>query len=356
MNDASNPHGDSAPIRLTAAEAETVVAQLAHVQGAGLPLAAALRTAGAESQRWRVRRALLVLAARLEQGQPLDEALAQGLPQLPSHLAELVRISTHSARGGALLTAYVNDQRRERILRREIRAALVYPSAVFCAAIVVSVLVPSMFMRSLLEIYEDFQIKLPHSLRVSAWIGEWGPIFLASTILASMLVAAVAWIGLGTARCRSAMMGIPFIGPVWRWLEIASWARAMQLLIEGEVPLADALRCTSDGLRDWKLSEAVRQVALRVDHGMPLARAMTASGEGVWHETLIAFIRHGEQNRLLSNSLESVARICDERARQRGRWFRLAFPSVVFVMVAHCLLFSYANVLRPLFELISKLT
>lgn len=352
MTAADDPRRESPPVPLTSVEAEIVMAHVAELQIAGLPLAFALRTAGVEAQGIRVRQALSAVATRLEQGQRLDEALTNSLPPLPSHLVELVRASTTSVRGGALLTDFINYQRQERVLRREIRAALIYPLAVLLASICVTVLVPALFMRSMMDLYQEFQLKIPPSLKATAWIGEWGPTFLFAMLIALVVVATVAWLGLGAARCRSALSTIPLIGPVWRWLEIASWARAMQLLLEGQVPLSDALRRTSEGSRDWRLSQAVRRVAHEVEGGMRLSEAMAA--EEVWPETAVAFIRHGEQNHLLPESLESIALICDERARQRGRWFRLAFPSIVFLLVAHCLIFSYANVLRPLLDVMSK--
>jgi len=350
-------------VRLTAAEAEVVMAHLAEIQQAGVPLAVALRTAAVEAQGARVRQALLAVATRLEQGQSLDDALTHSLPRLPSHLVELVRASTRSAGGGALLTEFVNYQRQERVLRREIRVALMYPIGVLIAAIFVSALIPAMIMGNMADVYREFQIKVPHALKVTAWIGDWGLILFSALVISGLLVVAVAWWGLGAARCRSALMAIPVIGRAWRWMEIASWARAMRLLLEGHLPLSEALRRTAEGARDWTLAEALRQAADRVDGGMRLAEALKTEGlgseglvtEGLWPETALAFLRHGEQNHLLPQSLESIALICDERARQRGRWFRLAFPSIVFVLVAHCLIFSYANVLRPLFDLMSKL-
>jgi general secretion pathway protein F len=171
--------------------------------------------------------------------------------------------------------------------------------------------------------------------------------------VAGLVVAAVAWLGLGPARCRSLLAAIPLIGPVLRFLEIAGWARALKLLLAGDVPLSDALRKTAGVARDWKFSESVRQVADRVDAGCSLTDA--AAAEELCPESLVAFLEHGERNRLLPTSLESIARICEERARQRGRWFRLMIPPIVFVIVAHCIIFSYGNAVRPMVNLLASL-
>lgn len=347
--DAASPFARWAPV-----DAEAVLAQVAGAQLTGAPLAAALHAAGSEAVRPAVRRTLHDLSNRVARGEPLDGALAAAAPELPPYVADLLRLAARDPRGGALLTDFVNAQREERLLRREIAASIAYPAFLLVFALVVCALLPSALAQDMHDMYREMGVALPKEMQVSQWIALWGPTFLAATGVAALIVATVLRLSLGADGFRSLQHGLPLIGSVWRNLAIARWARALGLLVEGRVPLADALRATSVGLGDVRLGQAVTAAARRVDAGASLADALAAEDE--WTEGLISFVRHGETTRLLPEALESVALLCDQRARLRGRWFRLAFPGLVFVLIAHAVLFSYFNLTRPIIELISKLT
>jgi len=74
-----------------------------------------------------------------------------------------------------------------------------------------------------------------------------------------------------------------------------------------------------------------------------------------WPATLVEFVRWGESRQSLPEALLGGAEICEERARHRGRWFRLAFPTIIFLLIANCVVYSYVALLRPIVESISKL-
>lgn len=343
--------------KLTDAEGQFVVAQVTSAQFQGLPLVIVLRAIAKDRRGDRTGRAIESLADSLERGERLDAALDMIAPRLPSHLVHLMRqaaVDSNNPLTATLLVDYVAHERDHAVLRREVRLALGYPLSILLVTTVVTVLVPSLIMQQMFDLYRDFELRVPQSLMVTAWIGQWGPTFLAGVVASVVLILIVMWFGLGRARFFSLFYGIPLVGTVWRWLEISRWARALQLLLESSVPLPDALRTAADTVDDWALAESTRAAAASVAKGQSLADAL--DDRPAWPPSAVTMIRWGELERSLPDSLAALAEIYDQKARQRSRWFRLAFPSVVFLMIAHCVLFSYGSVLQPIIHLISLLT
>lgn len=351
-DDAHREHPDSA-VRLPARETEAVIAQVVGAHAASLPLPTALRAASEVVQHRDVRLALASIATRVEQGERLDQALAAVAPQVPAHLAELLRLAAHDEQGSALLTEFIEDQRRARRARRDIRQALMYPSLLLLLTAFVNVFVPAVLMDQLMEVYREMELAVPRSVLVTAWVGKWGPPFFCVLILTFVVLILVARFGLGRARCNSLLTLVPLVGPIWHWLELGSTFRALKLLLAAGAPMPDALRRSANGSGDERIAGALRRSATRVESGESAARALAF--ENLLPESLLTFLVNGERHRALPQALDGVARICDERARQRGRWFRVVLPAVVFIMVGYSVTFCYGNVLRPMVSLIGKL-
>lgn len=342
---------DSTPPRLSNGEQDWIVAQVVAWQATGAVSAAGLRAAAVETSSSRTARALEAIADELERGRSLRDALAGGGAALPAQLVPLLDAVARRPDGWRLLNDYIVDQRRMSTLRRDLRTALTYPLVVLLLTLLVMVLFPSLTIHELRELYRGLDLQMPGSMRATLWIGEWGPTLLGAFLISGAVGGAAIYFGAGPARFRSLLESAPLVGAVGRWLSIAQWARSLRLLVAADVPLGPALRATA-GLPDHRtLSESVLRAAGETERGGALSDSL--QDDRIWPESMVAAIRWGERQRALADSLGTVAQVCEERARQRTRWIQLVAPPLLFVLVAHCVLFSYVNLIRPMINLLS---
>src|SRR5688500_584910 len=112
--------------RLSADEAASLVAHVAQLSAAGLPLAAGLRAA-AEELPARPAAALRDVARSVEAGQPLDAALAALQGRVPAHFSRLMSAGLRSGQLAQVLEGYMQQQQHV-ALHRQAWLALTYPT------------------------------------------------------------------------------------------------------------------------------------------------------------------------------------------------------------------------------------
>ena len=135
------PKGIFRPAVMSADDAMEFAQAVAQVSGANLSLAMGLSAAADETGSRRVAGALKWLAARIEEGQTLQEALEGADRFVPRPVRGLILAASSTGRLSEALVELVELQRASSALRRGVLAALMYPALIgaFAAAVLLAI-------------------------------------------------------------------------------------------------------------------------------------------------------------------------------------------------------------------------
>jgi len=171
-----------------------------------------------------------------------------------------------------------------------------------------------------------------------------------TTIVALLLIRFVA----GSAGWRRFLGTAPLFGPIVDWSGAAAFAQMMSVLLDYDIPLPRALELTSDAVLDGNVREACRRLAVAVAEGQRLADAL--EGGGYLPETLVPFVRSGEQQGDLAGALKLASQVFVERIGLRASLISSISPPVIFVFVGLGIGFSVVALFMPLVSLIVGLS
>ncbi len=172
MTDSWRQNG--AGVRLSGAEAAELSRQIAGLAQAGLPLAHGLVALGEELPRGRLRRSMNDLAATLESGATLDQALQIQKNRIPPHLRGLVIAGLRSGRLGDVLSRFSEYTGVGTELKRRLWLNLAYPILTVCTAMALFFFVCVILVGQFDAIYRDFSIPLPRMTIALISIGAGG--------------------------------------------------------------------------------------------------------------------------------------------------------------------------------------
>lgn len=323
----------------------------------GTTLSDALRAAADECESRASVAALTRLAERAERGEPFESLLRTEHSGLPAALVATLRSS--GAGDGredvrvAALARWTYEQGMLEEVEREIRAALAYPATIIYLASLTIPLTAVMLAPSFQLLMREFEMQpmmLGQGLDAMAASGFW---MLTALLLLPVLLIALRVIG-GAEFWRTWCGQLPLIGPLWRWLALAGWARWLALLVDARVPLAEGVRLAGASVQDSRIHAASHRLATRVALGGGLGLAMADTNE--WPATATVIVGWGERTHALPESLRALAETCESRARLRARWARLVAPSFAFIFVGLTVACVYWMMLSPMMTLISLLT
>jgi len=350
---------DSESRRLSDDESSRISDAITGMMTTELPLAPGLRATAAEMPRnqFRLRHALNSVAAQLESGASVDEALGTSGAALPEHLRGLVNITARSGNSGQALGNFVNYSTLGADLRWRLLASLAYPvtTVLFSAGLFLFICVA--IVGNFENIYRDFGVPLPTITMLLMTVAR--PLYNAWDVLleatAGFFIFAIIFFLFVDTKTKRAIIGsLPLVGTIFRNISLAEFCHLLALLLESKMPLPEAIRLGGTGVKDASVERATVGVSKDVAGGMSLADAV--SRRSVFPSGLARVLQWAEKSRSLPESLRMVGEMFASAARSQAE-FAGTFLSVLAVL---SILFGAATfvvgLLLPMIILISKLS
>jgi type II secretory pathway component PulF len=333
------------------AEAQQLVAYLAELDVAALPLPAGLRAAAAEASSRRLARQLCWLADEVEAGRSLDESLDDA--QTPRRLGALVRAASRTGDFAGVIGGMLEVLQASREAQQSIRSALAYPALVLLLAILVfvffSLAVVSPLEAFLTDEFPDFDQGVPNATLAVLWMANVGIWIVLAACAVLLLLGLTGKRLLGDVRWHRCLAGIPAIGSAWQWCGVVEMSRIAGILLDCGLPLPEALRRTADVLGNGYVAAICRQLAERVAAGVPLSQA--AADDGRLPLGLVPLLRWGEAMNALPVALDDAGKLLAQRLRMRAAWLRALLPPIAFIIVASGVLTLYVGLLLPILRI-----
>ncbi len=330
------------------------VEQLRDLLVAGLSAIEALEALRGDSDP-RAAAKIDALIGRLRGGQTLSAALGADA-DVPQVLVALVRTAELTSDLPQALTRYLDHERRSSELRHRIVSLAIYPSLVMAVGAGVLLFLALYVMPRFSVIFAGMSGGLPWSARAivawSSWLSQHQALVLAVAVLGLGSIASVAAMPTVRAWLLRRMFGLSPLRTRLRTYFLSRWYRTTGMLLQGGIPLPEALQ----------LSVAVLPPALR-SGGAAVERAVRDGwSPSEAHRrgdmtTAVAqqLLRAGERTGDLGRVLTRVADFHDaEVTRQLERGMRALEP-LVMTFIGLCVGTVVVLMYLPIFELASAI-
>lgn len=330
------------------------VEQLHDLLTAGLSVIEALTTLQATRPAG-AKRTLESLVTRLRSGEPLSAALAADA-QFPELLVALVRAAELTSDLPRALTRFVEHEQRVRELRNKILSVAIYPSLLIGVGSAVLLFLLLHVMPRFARVFEGMSGALPWSAKAMIWWsqflggrGGWVLVAIGGVLLGIGVAAASprgrVWLGqqiASFAPLRSRM----------RTYFLARWYRATGMLVEGGIPLPEALQL-SNGLLPAHLRAggAAVERALRDGHSPADAHVLAGMTTPVAEQLM----RAGERTGDLGAVLTRIAQFHETEVARSLEQGMKALEPIVMVLIGIGVGTVVVLMYLPIFELASAI-
>jgi type II secretory pathway component PulF len=343
--------------RLSGRDAAEIAGQVAGLTAAGLPLGPGLRALGEEVPPGRLRRALGELSRAIDAGEPIEAALGSPRSGLPAHVRGIVLAGARTGRLGQVLGRFAGYADVGDDLRRSLWLRMAYPLAAIGLATTVFIFTSVAVLNPFESIYKDFGVGMPVITRLTFKVARvvtvsWRP------LLEGIVALAVLWllVGLvaGRATRNAIVANIPIIGPVLRWTSLAEFCHLLGLLLECELPMAEAVPMTGEGVPDAEIRAAGRAMGAEVARGQSLSQAM--AGRRVFPAGMARIVAWAEGHRGLADALHMLGEMFEARARAQAS-FASSVCSVLGVLsILGGIVVTVGAVMIPMITMLNKLS
>jgi type IV pilus assembly protein PilC len=283
--------------------------QFGTMISAGLPLVQCLQALGQQAERKVFQDIIARVAADVEGGSTLSEALARHPKVFDELYVNLVHVGEIGGVLDSMLARLAIYMEKSEALKHRVKTAMVYPILVISVAIGVVTFLLIFIIPIFTSFYDKAGVPLPPPTQFVVSLSRfiinywWGIV----AALVGGFIAFRYWYGTEQGRLTvdRFLLRAPIFGVLLRKIAVARFTRTLSALISGGVPILDALRITAKTAGNRIVENAVLHARERVTAGQTLAEPLRQSK--VFPPMVVQMVSVGEQTGALDNMLSKVA-------------------------------------------------
>jgi type II secretory pathway component PulF len=337
-----------------------LVADIAAPETPAPSLSFSMRMFAEEASRPSMATALRRIADAVDRGDSWVDAVRSAGPRLPKFLRGVFIAAERTGFIEQVIGDYLSGSRRARRARRRVLWALVYPAVLLFLIANMTLGIFTLVVPSFTTLFEDFGIELPVATRLLLTISDvalaswpWlGGLQLVGIVL---LIAALMSMRIPfLAPAVRTAQAIPIIGTASQLAAASEFCLLLAMLVRARVPLPEALRLTSGGLRDANLHAGAAWLARDVERGDNAAYA--ASVLPNFSPRLVQVLRHTSSERSFAQVLKSHGELFALQAEAHAGIAVMWAQPLLLVFVGLVGGFVVIGLFMPIIQLLNSLT
>jgi len=300
--------------RVTLADLVMFTRQLATMVDAGIAIVQSLQALADQTANKIMRDTIRDVCTRVEGGESFSEAL-QKHPKAFNRL--YISMVAAGEKGGLLaeilarLATYLENSDR---LRKKVKTALMYPSAVTVVAICISTFLLVKVVPTFKEIYSGFGAQLPgptqFMINLSDLVKDYLLLFIAGAVLLVWGWFYFIKTKSGREFWDSRRIKLPIFGVIAHKICLARFTRTLASLVRSGVPILEVLQIVSQTVGNVIMEKAIKTAAVDIERGEGISAALGKNP--IFPSMVIRMMSAGEQTGNIDSMLERVANFLDE--------------------------------------------
>ena len=257
-----------------------------------------------------MQRLVLDIKSSIEGGSTLHESLAKHPLYFDDLFVNLVEAGEHAGALETLLDKIATYKEKTEALKKKIKKALMYPTAVLAVAIIVSVILLIFVIPQFESLFKGFGADLPAFtqmvVNMSKFMQHRGWMLL---IVVGGAIYTFMYFHKRSRNMRRTidrgMLKFPIIGPILVKSAIARFARTLSTMFAAGVPLVEAMGSVAGATGNIVYEEGTMRMKDEVATGQRLQRAM--ENTGLFPNMVVQMIAVGEESGSLDTMSGKVA-------------------------------------------------
>jgi type IV pilus assembly protein PilC len=339
--------------RVKAGELAVFSRQLSTMISSGMSILRSLYVLEEQTENDFLKETIVAVRKDVEAGLSLSDAMARH-PKVFNPL--FVAMTQAGEAGGVLEDALmrVADQlQKDAGLRRQIKAAMVYPTMVIIFAVGVMLALVAFLVPVFEGVFKQFGGELPALTKVSVLMSEivtsyWWLMFVGTvvTMLAFVKWKKSSW---GRPQWDHFRLHVPMkIGKIVQQVAVARWSRTLASLTSAGVPLLLALEITGKTGGNVAVENAMDGVIASVKRGGTIAAPLAQAP--IFPAMVTHMVGVGEETGALDAMLDRVAEFYEEQVEASVKALTSILEPIMIIVIGGIVGFIVISMYLPLFE------
>jgi type IV pilus assembly protein PilC len=323
---------------------------------AGLPILKALELLRSNVKNRKLATHIDVIYNQVKAGIPVSEAFRARQVFPPIYTTSLMA----GEKSGSLpevIDRFVQYQKVALAVRKKILVSLIYPCLLVTLVLCLILFLVTYVVPEFAALYDSMDASLPYmtQLLVAFGLTFSENLVLITAVLAAVVFALGAWLRSETARDSFDRLkrSVPVFGVIWVKYQVAQICRLLSTLLEGGIPLVQALETAGDSLGSRLMQNAVAQARVSVREGQALSKSMAQTG--AFPELAVEMVNVGESTGALPAMLNSVAEFFEDDVHTRMTAVLSLIEPAIMIFMGMFVAFVLIALYLPIFTLAERI-
>ena len=327
---------------------------LSAMISAGLSLSRSLEVMERQTSNKRFKKIIHDIGQRVDRGETLSSSLANYPKVFPEVFVAMVATAEESGKLPEALKSVSEQLSKSYDLQRKIKGAMIYPSVIIVAMIIIGVLMMIFLVPTLTATFRELNVELPISTRILIGVSD----FMAGNVILVILAAIVLIFGVvslwrskqGRAWVDTISLRIPLVGDLTRQVNSATIMRTVSSLVGSGVSMIRTIEITERVVQNHHYKAVMKEAAEKVQKGINLSAVFEA------HQNLFpVFVEEvsavGEETGKLPEMLLKGAIFYEEEVDQVTKNLSTIIEPVLMIIIGVAVGIFAISIIGPMYSL-----
>jgi type IV pilus assembly protein PilC len=331
--------------------------QLATLLESGVPILSALQLLGNQTTRKALKKIIRGITEEVKGGDSLSQALANHPTQFPDTYLQVIKASEQAGQLGTGLRQAAIYMEKQLIAGRRVKRALVYPGFILLMAAAVTILLITVALPPLVNLFQSVGANLPFITRsligVSSFLSANGLYILAG--IAALVGVGFALMRLPAVRlARDALwLKIPWLGAVIVERAVQHFCQTAAMLLGAGLHLPAILEIAAPASRNRVIRGALDRVRQRLVQGEGLAEPLAESE--VFPPLLAEMVAVGEKSGAMDTTFTTLSDFYEGKVERRIDAMIAMIEPVLTIIVGLVVIFIALSMITPMYTILKAL-
>ena len=338
------------------AEIIRISTNLSAMLTASLSLSRALSVIERQSTNKRLKAILEDLIESIKKGLSFHEALAKHGDVFPEIFVAMVRAGEESGSLSEALTNVGVQMQRSEELAGKVRGAMIYPSIVLTAVLIVGVLMLIFVVPTLTSTFVSLKVQVPLATRVVVALSDFmvAHVLLVAAGIAALIIGGMLFVRSKTGGkvILAVARRLPVIGELVCETYTARAARTLSSLLSSGVPVLDALSITKEVVSAEAFAKVISEAEEHVKKGELLSTAF-ADHSQLYPVLMAEMLTVGEETGKVSEMLKQIAEFYEADVSEKTKDLSTIIEPVLMLFIGTFVGFFAVSMIAPIYSLSS---
>lgn len=332
---------------------------LGAMLSAGLPLSRALSVLERQTHNKTFKQIITEVIAEVDKGTTFAEALAKHQKVFAPLFISMVHAGEQSGTLADALKVVATQMDSSFALERRIRGALMYPSVIITAMILIAILMFIFVVPTLLKTFADLKVQLPFATRVVLFTSDLirnDGLFVA--LVLALIGGALYWWSRqasGKSFFHAAIMKIPVIGGLVQEVNAARTARTLSSLLGSGVDVVESVVITANVVQNVHFRAVLSGAAEAIKKGDLMSKIFSEKGAKLYPVFFSEMMSVGEETGKTGEMLLGVAKYYEEDVDQKTKDMSTIIEPVLIIMIGAAVGFFAVSMIQPMYSLVNAI-